>query len=904
MPLEKGTLLGSYEILGMLGAGGMGEVYRARDTRLDREVAIKVLPEELAADAAALARFEREAKAVAALAHPNILAIYDFGAEGGRHYAVMELLEGQTLRDRLDEGAVPPRKAADLARQLADGLGAAHDRDIVHRDLKPENIFISADGRAKILDFGLAGHRTTGAATGSTAGPTRTSLTAPGTVMGTVGYMSPEQVRGDEADQRSDIFSLGCVLHEMLGGKRAFERDTAVETMTAILREEPEEPGATSGVAISPALGRVVRRCLEKSPAERFQSAQDLAFAIDNAATGSSPEVPNVAVDAPRAGRKAVLLTAALVGALGLVAGLAIGPRLVSTVTAEPVRVRTLTVAGRDKQPSASPDGEIVAFQSSRDGTPRIWIKQLSGGGEQPLTQGPDSLPRFSPDGSTLLFLRDDGGVMSVYRQSLIGGQARKLVEDASDACWSPDGDRIAFLRLKSTEGRRFGMVGVADAQAGRAEVIHEGNTAMFGLAWSPDGRYLASIEASVTGNNPDYRLVLIDAETGETERMSPGGGGLPLSSPEWTDGGELILAIAGSLLGDQGDSLSRFVRFDPRTRETTTLFWAQHLFPMQGIRADFTTVDVVTPGRLVFHQVTVRQRLRRVSLSDEAPHDGRVLTQTEGRDRQPVFAPDGRRVVFSSNRSGNLDLWSIDLGTEQMRQLTDDAAQDWDPGFAPDGKQLVWSSNRGGHLEIWIADADGSGARQLTQDGVDAENPTVTRDGSWVVYWSANPEKIGVWKIRTDGSEATRLATGAYVQPEVSPDGRYAAFISLELDNLRNLIHVVDVERAEMVPFEIEVRTPLRAGGNMIFGRVRWLPDGSGLAYVGIDDENRSGIFAQDFAPGQDTSSTRRKLAGFSPDYKTESFGISPDGREIVISTMEQTDLLALAEGVAWVAP
>jgi Tol biopolymer transport system component len=273
-------------------------------------------------------------------------------------------------------------------------------------------------------------------------------------------------------------------------------------------------------------------------------------------------------------------------------------------------------------------------------------------------------------------------------------------------------------------------------------------------------------------------------------------------------------------------------------------------------------------------------------------------LTRTEGRDRQPIYAPDGRQVVFSSNRSGNLDLWSIDPANGQMRQLTDDAAQDWDPGFSPDGRHLVWSSDRGGHLEIWIANADGSAARQLTQDGVDAENPTVTRDGQWVVYWSANPEKIGVWKIRVDGSEATRLAEGAYLQPDVSPDGRYAAFISMELDNLRNRIYVVDVERAEMVPFEIEVRTPLRAG-NMIYGRLHWLPDGSGLAYIGVDENNRSGVFAQDFVPGRDTSGTRRKLAGFSPDFRSESFGIAPDGSELVLSTLEQTEALVLAEGV-----
>ena len=247
MRLESGTRLGSFVILSPLGAGGMGEVYRARDEKLDREVAIKVLPEALAADPDALARFEREAKAVAALSHPNILQIHEFGKHGDIVYAVTELLEGETLRDRLGTGPVPPRKAAELARQIAHGLGAAHEKDLVHRDLKPENLFVTQDGRIKILDFGLARVAQPSSANDATHTPTRTELTSPGAVMGTVGYMSPEQVRGQTAGARSDIFSLGTVLYEMLSGQRAFSRETSAETMTAILREDPPEAPLTAG---------------------------------------------------------------------------------------------------------------------------------------------------------------------------------------------------------------------------------------------------------------------------------------------------------------------------------------------------------------------------------------------------------------------------------------------------------------------------------------------------------------------------------------------------------------------------------------------------------------------------------------------------------------------------------
>src|SRR5882672_2218109 len=274
MSLKPGTRVGPYEILGPLGAGGMGEVYRAKDARLSRDVAIKVLPKQLAGDDDFLGRFEREAKAVAALSHPGILAIFDFGTHDGLVYAVTELLEGETLRARLASGALPARKAVDLAIQIARGLAAAHDKGIVHRDLKPENLFVTRDGRIKILDFGLARAADAPSGDNATQTPTRVELTSPGAVLGTVGYMSPEQVRGTAADARSDIFSLGCVLYEMLTGTRAFSKDTAAETMTAILHEDPA-PAPAGSSPVSGPLRAILDRCLEKDPNERFRSAHD-----------------------------------------------------------------------------------------------------------------------------------------------------------------------------------------------------------------------------------------------------------------------------------------------------------------------------------------------------------------------------------------------------------------------------------------------------------------------------------------------------------------------------------------------------------------------------------------------------------------------------------------------------
>src|SRR5450830_208997 len=294
MSISAGSRLGPYEILAPLGSGGMGEVYRARDTKLGRDVAVKVLPADLADDPEALSRLEREARAVAQLSHPNILAIHDFGRQGETAYAVMELLEGETLRAHLEQGALPARKAVDLAVQMAEGLAAAHEKGIVHRDLKPENVFVTGEGRVKLLDFGLAKQTSPGGGVDSRL-QTVERHTQPGTVMGTVGYMSPEQVRGEAVDNRSDIFSFGAVLYEMLAGRQAFGRDTAAESMTAILKEDPPEIAAT-GSGPSPALQRIVQHCLEKKPGERFQSARDIAFNLQALSGSAVTTGPSVAV--------------------------------------------------------------------------------------------------------------------------------------------------------------------------------------------------------------------------------------------------------------------------------------------------------------------------------------------------------------------------------------------------------------------------------------------------------------------------------------------------------------------------------------------------------------------------------------------------------------------------------
>lgn len=457
MTLSPGTKLGPYEILNPLGAGGMGEVYRARDTRLGREVAIKVLPEHLSADDDAVARFDREARAVAALSHPNILALHDFGKEGATAYAVMELLDGKTLRARLDGGALPFRKCVEYGVQIAEGLAAAHEKGIVHRDLKPDNIFVTPDGHVKILDFGLARSELAAAPEDSQA-PTAAAAAAtdPGTVMGTVGYMSPEQVRGHRADQRSDIFSLGAVLYEMATGKRAFKGDSAVETMNAVLKDDP--PDIPTARDLPAEFDRVIRHCLEKSPGERFQSARDIVFAL-KAMSGESSARSRAA--APRIPTRRWLPAAAAIVAGTLIAaafltGRREGRRFAHShpPTFQPLTFRRGTLFNA----RFASDGATIVYSAAWQGEPAaLYTVRLTSPESQKLDLPPAVLYSVSKAdelaiGLDFHFTTGHTSEATLARVSLSGGTPRPVAGRVTAADWSPDGSELAIARFSGAE--------------------------------------------------------------------------------------------------------------------------------------------------------------------------------------------------------------------------------------------------------------------------------------------------------------------------------------------------------------------------------------------------------------------------------------------------------------------
>jgi Tol biopolymer transport system component len=890
MPLKPGTRLGPYEIAGPLGAGGMGEVYRARDTRLERDVAVKVLPERVAGNAEFRARFEREARAVAALSHPNILAIHDVGVEGGVSYSVTEMLRGGTLRERMAGATLPLRKAVDIALQVARGLAAAHDRGFVHRDLKPDNIFITEDDHAKILDFGLARATAPAEEGGLTHAPTLGPGTQPGTVLGTVGYMSPEQVRGLALDARSDLFAFGTVLYEMLSGKRAFQADTAADTMTAILREEPPEL-VDSGRNIPPALDRIVRHCLEKTPALRFQTARDLVFSLEASTaastSGAVAAIGGVAPQAP-AGRRALPIALGALAA-GMLIGAGLGLWLGRTTPAAPPTLRLLSYSGQDTEPSSSPDGRLIAYTSIREGRSRIWLKQFPGGDEVALTDGPDFHPRISPDGSQVLFVRREGAGQALYKVAVLGGEPRKVIDDALGGDWSPDGRRIAYVRFRTEGGGAVASLGIVDASGeGAKEITRVEKGALDMPRWSPDGSTLGVVSTGSENAPNTILLASVDGRTTRTLTPPPPAG--RLSAIAWAGSGDsLIYEQAESFVqeGVAGGS-GRVIRQEVASGRSQVIMW---------IPAAADVIDIFGPGRVLLGTRSPRQNLQEATIAGGAPAGpGHWLTRGSSIDRQPAFSPDGQWVIFSSNRSGNLDLWKLSVTSGALRRITEDAADDWDPAFTPDGRSIVWSSSRAGHFEIWICAADGTGARQLTSDGFDAENPTATPDGQWVVYNSANPQKTGIWKIHPDGTGAVRVVPGSWSTPEVSPDGVWVAFrTSTEPRSL----HVVRLADGEMQ------RSAIEAPGDTRSARPRWMPGGKALVFTGVDPARGThGLFVQAFIPGQDTTPTRRRLAGFDTDTRIETFGVSPDGTRLIYSVEETLDSLMLAEGLPGVEP
>jgi Tol biopolymer transport system component/DNA-binding winged helix-turn-helix (wHTH) protein len=554
----------------------------------------------------------------------------------------------------------------------------------------------------------------------------------------------------------------------------------------------------------------------------------------------------------------------------------------------EPPAIETLTYSGRDSSPDVSPDGKTVAFSSDRDGSPRIWLKQLNAGGEVPLTGGPDDRPRFSPNGATILFSRSEGQHRSLYKVPSVGGEPRRVIEDAFDGDFSPDGRHIAFIRWKQRDRHQTSVIGIAAADGSNAAEISEiPDVRVFWPCWSPDGSSIAAVggAASLAGGVWGVEVWVVRLDRKQLHRLSGSGRERGISSVAWLDNRTILYA--------RGDRTTP-VNAELVLHDTTTDTVRRSPWPCCSL-----ALDIAAPGKMVFDQQASRSSLLALGRDNQT---ARWISHANSADRQPVFSPDGKRIVFSSNRDGHMNLWQISLVTGSISHLTEtNTATDYDPAFSPDGRHLIFTSDRSGHFEIYMANPDGSGAAQVTHDGIEADNATMTADQQWLVYSSAHPRKGGIWKIRPDGTDAIQLVRGVGNNPEVSPDGVFALYITNPRPDLAE-IHFVRIADGTEVPGSIECWRRKRS--DTALGRARWVPPANrgaapAIAFIGQDENGATGVYLQDFVPSRDTSATRKPLRPFDPVAPIETMGVSPDGRTLVVSVADGTSSIMMASNV-----
>jgi Tol biopolymer transport system component len=862
MALASGTKLGPYEIVSQAGAGGMGEVYRARDTRLGRDVAIKVLPEALANDANRLRRFEQEARTIAALNHPNILGIHDIGSNGGAPFLVSEFLEGQTLREKLVSGPLPVRRAIEYSLGIAEGLAAAHEKGIVHRDLKPENVFVTCDGRIKVLDFGLAklvrpekNHETA---------VTLTSLgTLPGMVMGTVGYMSPEQVRGETTDPRSDIFSFGAVLHEMLTGKRAFKRETSAETMTAILREEP--PALNDIGWQGPLeLQRILARCLEKNVARRFQSASDLAFAIESLSETSTPK----RVGQPKSRRAWLPWVIAAALLMGTAVWQTLRPAAAPANPLEKAHFTRLTDF-ESVEAAISPDGRFVAFVSDHDGPFDVWLTQVGTGRLINLTHGkagplpgPLRSVGFSSDGSEIWVGGGDVG-MRLRLMPLTGGTLRNFLgEETANLAWSPDGERIVY----HTFGKGDPMF-VADSTGANARRIFGDRPGLHNHfpTWSPDGRWIYFVHGTPATKEMD--LWRIDPNGGNPARLTQRNTDIAYPTPV---GNRTLFYVARD-----GDGSGPWLwAFDLKSRDSRRA--------SVGLE-QYTSVQASADGRKLVATISNPVAgLWSVPILDRIAEERHVkpFTVPNVRALAPRFS--GSSLFYLSSLGAGDGLWRVRNGeTTEIWKGADGALLET-PAVSPDGSRVAIVLRRSGKGQLHVLSADGAELQSIAEGIVAQGSSCWSPDARWIVTGGSDASGPGLFKIPLEGGSPVRLVSGPALNPVWSPDGSLIVYAGTNVSTFAPLLAV----RPDGTSVELPHISLRRLGEH-----VRFSPDGKSLIYM-------QGLLAsQDFWLLDLASMKSRPLTKLQNRATMRTFDVTSDGKQIVFDRLRENSQVVIID-------
>ena len=862
MPLATGTRIGPYEITGWLGVGGMGEVYRARDPRLGREVAIKLLSERLASDASRLLRFEQEARAVGQINHPNILSVFDVSRDAGTPFVVSELLEGETLGARLRRSRLPPRQVCEYVRQLADGLAAAHDKGVIHRDIKPENVFITNDGRIKILDFGIA--KLT-APDDSRASSDDDRETEPSVVMGTTGYMSPEQVRGESVDRRSDIFAVGAIVYEMLTGRPAFARESKAETMAAILKEDP----AALGVEIPAALAAIVSRCLEKRREARFQSARDLAFALGQlqAAVGPSSGLSK--------GRRRVLAGAAVVTALAFAFSAASflpdRRRSIEDRFADATFTRFTNWEGTEGHAAISADGRFVAFIADRDGPFDLWVSQIGTWRFQNLTKGNAPIPPPGPPLRILTF-SGDGSEIWLGPSGLVpltGGAPRVfLPRSGTGPAWSPDGQQLAFFRTERNNPELDGdPLFVADHTGANARMIFhraERDLHTHNPVWAPDGMWVYFVHGRSTGSSFEMDLWRVRPSGESPEQLTQLKTALDFFAPI-DDRTVLYVAPAADGSGPWLWAL------DIPSRRTRRL--------VSGLE-QYRTISASRDGRRIV--ATVADRVPSLAA---VPILDRIADERDISPYQALAAPArmprfGRRSLFYiSAHTAVGGLWRLQSGEPVEIWRGADGQVVFPPAISRDESRLAVVLRRGDAVQLWVMSSDGSDARVLHPSFEPQGTGDWSPDGGWVVIGGRHAGKPGLYKLPVGDGAPVRLAEGAAVNPVWSPHGDLIVYNGPIVEGLASLRAITPEGQTVRIP-EVEVRP----------GGQRFMPDGSGVVY----QSNVMNFHVLDLATGTTRQLTRHDLN--APRMTGRTFDVSPDGAQIVFDrSKEESDVVLI---------
>jgi serine/threonine protein kinase/Tol biopolymer transport system component len=869
MNLKTGDSLGSYEILAPIGAGGMGEVYRARDARLGRDVAIKILPEAFARDEDRMRRFTQEARAVAALNHPNVLSVYDSGVENGVPYLVSELLEGESLRQRLDQGPIPARKTVEYAQQIADGLAAAHEKNIVHRDLKPENIYLTSGGRVKILDFGLAKLRSPDA-NGSGEGATATiaAVTNPGVVMGTAGYMAPEQVRGQAVDHRADIFSFGAVLYEMLSGERAFHKESSVETLNAILKEDPPQLD-TEKLRVAPGLERIVHHCLEKKPADRFQSARDLTFALSSLSDTSTTQRPAVTAPERTSGRRWQALAAAVSAVLSAVVTYA-----VMRSSREVVRQDfAIAVSGEVSHLAISPDGKWLAFVSPGDtGLPRVYVQRI-GSADVRLFAGTEgaSYPFWSPDDAYVAYFAND----KMQKIAIVGGEPQTITSVGSGPRGGSWGSKGVIIYARDSGGPLWRVnADGSNAMSLTDKLMRPDNTTHRWPAFLPDGDHFLMF----TGNFGPAKdqatngIILSSLSKVEEKHLISTN-----SSAGYSDGRIYYVDPEGALMAAKLDVSAGKLDGAP---EPVASQVAESPSTFYGVFA-------VSSNATVVYSTNSKPSQTQFTWIDESGKElGRI--GSPGVQANPSISPDGKRVAFDSEdfKANNVDVWVSDLERGASSRFTFEPTEEVLPVWSRDGSTIAYRNIL--PLAIHLKKANGlEPDRALPQvpNSADDVLPNSWAPGDREVLCSLQPAK-GRYELMLaplDGGKLHPLLNGSgnETNGQFSPDGKWVAYASDESGKS-----------------EIYVTTYPGAAGKWQVSRgggaePRWRGDGKAIFYIAPSQM----LTEVDISPG-DTFAAAAPHPLFqihtrAPISSTDLFNydVTPDGKRFLVNQYIKPD-------------